>query len=440
MKAMFVGTRRGLFRSDDDGQTWKNVFRTLLPDKNNITYIELSRHNRSAVIISTEKGVFISDDLGAGWQDISGCLGNASVKCLALNKEYMYAGAESGLYIRKLDAGDWERIFIRSKSDVVGTEEPQDAAEDEGEKDMSIRTIAIDGGRVYIGYSKDIVYSDDQGKSWQDLSPDGLKGGINHVLMSVKNRKIYCATEKGVFEFDDQKKRWLELYKGISKSVNVSRLIFGDEGENIVFAVTDKGMYSFQGGDYMVDKYPDIEKSLKVLKTTFDGEPTYRELQEAAIKFCDVDPEKIKNWQRDSRIKAMVPKLSFGLTNHRSTNYEIYTSATKDYVATGPDDIYNALDASVSWDLGNLIWSDDQTNIDVRSRLMVQLRNDVLDDLRRAYYERKRLQFELMTNPPKDLKARFEKELRLQELTHSIDDLTGNYLSDHIRKNDKKSA
>jgi hypothetical protein len=305
---------------------------------------------------------------------------------------------------------------------------------------MSIRTIAIDGGRVYIGYSKDIVYSDDQGKSWQDLSPDGLKGGINHVLMSVKNRKIYCATEKGVFEFDDQKKRWLELYKGISKSVNVSRLIFGDEGENIVFAVTDKGMYSFQGGDYMVDKYPDIEKSLKVLKTTFDGEPTYRELQEAAIKFCDVDPEKIKNWQRDSRIKAMVPKLSFGLTNHRSTNYEIYTSATKDYVATGPDDIYNALDASVSWDLGNLIWSDDQTNIDVRSRLMVQLRNDVLDDLRRAYYERKRLQFELMTNPPKDLKARFEKELRLQELTHSIDDLTGNYLSDHIRKNDKKSA
>jgi hypothetical protein len=91
-------------------------------------------------------------------------------------------------------------------------------------------------------------------------------------------------------------------------------------------------------------------------------------------------------------------------------------------------------DVSVSWELGDLIWSDDQTNIDVRSRLTTQLRNDVLDDLRRAYFERKRLQFELMSYPPKDLKARFDKELRVQELTQAIDDLTGNYLSKHIRR------
>ena len=50
---------------------------------------------------------------------------------------------------------------------------------------------------------------------------------------------------------------------------------------------------------------------------------------------------------------------------------EIYTSATKDYVTVGPDSTYNAFGTSVSWDIGNLIWSDDQTNIDVRSRLMV---------------------------------------------------------------------
>ena len=90
--------------------------------------------------------------------------------------------------------------------------------------------------------------------------------------------------------------------------------------------------------------------------------------------------------------------------------------------------------ATVSWELGNLIWNDDQTNIDVRSRLMVQLRNDILDDLRRTYYERKRLQFELMSGPPKDMNAKFEKELRLQELTQAIDDLTGNYFSEHFKK------
>ena len=152
------------------------------------------------------------------------------------------------------------------------------------------------------------------------------------------------------------------------------------------------------------------------------------------MKFCDVSPEKIKNWQRDSKLKALVPKVSCGLDNHQSTNSTIYTSATKNYVAVGPDDFYKSVDVSVSWDISGLIWSDDQTNIDVRSRLNTQLRNDILDDLRRAYYERKRLQFDLITVPPKDMRSRFERELRIQELTQAIDDLTGNYLSDHIRQ------
>ena len=370
-RTMFVGTRRGLFRSDDFGQTWKNVFRTILPDKNNITYIELSRHNRSLVLISTEKGIFLSDDLGSNWQDISGCLKNEMVRCLALNKEYMYAGSDSGLYIRKTDTGDWERIIVRSAKEKTESEEPQEEAEEDNEKDMSIRTIAIDGARVYVGYGKDIVYSEDQGKNWKNLPLEGLKGEINNILISIKNKKIYCATYNGVFEFNEQKSYWLELYKGMAKSVNVSRLIFGSDDENTIHAVTDKGLFSFQGGDYLMNKYPDIEKSLNTLKITFDGEPTYKELQQAAIRYCDVSAEKIKTWQRDSRIKAMVPKLSFGIDNHRSSTAEIYTSATKDHVTIGPDDTYSAFNTSVSWDLGNLIWSDDQTNIDVRSRLMV---------------------------------------------------------------------
>ena len=144
------------------------------------------------------------------------------------------------------------------------------------------------------------------------------------------------------------------------------------------------------------------------------------------------------SWQRESRLKALVPKVTCGFDNHRSSNQEIYTSATKEYVTVGPDDIYKAVDVSVSWDVGGLLWSDDQTNIDVRSRLNTQLRNDILDDLRRAYYERKRLQFDLIASPPKDLRARFEKELRIQELTQAIDDLTGNYLSDHMKEGPKR--
>ncbi len=432
-KTIFIGTRRGLLRSEDYGANWKNVFRTILPDKNNITYIELSKHNRAKVLIGTEKGVFLSEDSGDKWQDISGSLKNISVKCLALNKELMYAGTEGGLYVMRPDSTGWQRTFVKSVGEKIEIEESEEYNYEEGEKDTSIRCIAISEGRVYIAFDKDILYSDDGAKSWNNFSHEGIKGTVNYILISPKIKKMYCATTKGAFEFSEEKARWLELYKGMAKSLSVNRLIFTGEDEKALLAVTDKGLYSFEGGDYLMDKYPDIEKSFKTLKIVLDGEPTFKELREAAIRYAEVSPEKIRKWRSESRMRALLPKVSLGVDRDSSNTYEIYTSATKDYVIDGPEDISSGWNVGLSWELGDLIWSDDQTNIDVRSRLMVQLRNDILDDLRRAYYERKRLQFELMTNPPKDQNVKFEKELRLQELTQAIDDLTGNYFSEHMR-------
>ena len=42
---IFVGTKRGLFRSQDYGKSWRNVFKTIMPDKNNVLCIEVSKYN-----------------------------------------------------------------------------------------------------------------------------------------------------------------------------------------------------------------------------------------------------------------------------------------------------------------------------------------------------------------------------------------------------------
>lgn len=432
-KNIFIGTKRGLYRSKDYGATWRNVFKTVIPDKSDILFIETSSHNPQKVLIGTKSGVFISADSGDRWSDLSGNLKSRPVKCLALNKEYIYAGADSGLYFRKEGSSGWERLLVRSAVEKPSEEESSDSVEFEEGTDSAINCIAIKDNRMYIGMDKKILYSEDDGKTWKAFSGEGLTGIVNYILSSSKSAHIYCATTKGVFDYAKDKDRWLELYKGIGKNVNVKTIRFDNDSEFGLWAVTDKGIYRLESGKYIVDQYEDIEKSLKTLKITFDGEPTFKELQQAAIRFAEVSPEKIKNWRREARMRALFPTVSFGIDKDRSSTYEIYTSATKDYTVAGPDDISDGWDVSISWDLGDIIFSDDQTNIDVRSRLMVQLRNDILDDLRRAYYERKRIQFELMLETPKDLKARFEKELRLQELTSAIDDLTGNYLSEKMR-------
>jgi len=91
-------------------------------------------------------------------------------------------------------------------------------------------------------------------------------------------------------------------------------------------------------------------------------------------------------------------------------------------------------DVGVSWDLSELIWSTDQTSIDVRSKLMVELRNDLLDEVNKIYFERIRVKMEIDNLSIEDRKKRFEKELRLRELTASIDALTGGYFSQQITK------
>lgn len=428
-KNILVGTRRGLYRSQDNGKSWRNVFRTIIPGKNSVLCIEASKYNPRKVFIGTERGIFASEDSGDSWQDISGCIKGRRVNSIAMNKDSAFACADDGLYFRKDALSDWGKIYIRRDAEEAVEDASEEAAYDAEESETAtVNCLMLKGARLYAGIDKKIIFSVDNGASWSDFSRDGLAGTVNYVA-SVDD-VLYCATSKGVFEFKDG--RWMELYKGADKIFNVNSIVSGDE-EKALWALTDKGLYRLEGGRYAVDQYIDVERNLKTLKIIFDSEPTFKELQQAALRFGDVSPKKIQEWQRNSRLKALVPKVSLGIDNHRSSNSEIYTSATKDYITVGPDNIYWATGLSISWDLGNLIYSDDQTNIDARSRLTTQLRNDILDDLRRAYYERKRLQFEIMTAPPKEMKARFDKEIRIQELTQAIDDLTGNYLTDHIR-------
>jgi len=434
---LFAGTRRGLFRSDDRGRTWRNVFKTIIPEKSDILAAETPRYARSKVVLGTERGVFISEDNGSGWKDISGILKNVRINGIVCGKDAIYASGDEGVFVRRSGSEDWERVYGKSaSSEGVEMEEPA-AVEIEEPDGSPAACIALRDARLYMGIGNKLSYSDDGGKGWVALPSNGLKGDARCILPAQGSDKAYCSTTRGVFEFSPEKKQWLELYRGMEKAVNVRSIVFDRDGESSLWAITDKGLYKFEAGRYADEQALDVERSIRNISIIYDGEPAFRDLQAAALKFAEVSPEKIAKWRTQARLKALVPKISLGIDNNSSNTYEIYTSATRDYIVQGPDDNTKGFDVTVSWDLGGMIWSDDQTNIDVRSRLTTQLRNDILDDLRRSYYERKRLQFEMMASSPRDMKLKFEKELRIRELTQAIDDLTGNYLTDHMKQPDR---
>ena len=131
-----------------------------------------------------------------------------------------------------------------------------------------------------------------------------------------------------------------------------------------------------------------------------------------------------------------MPKVSTGINRNTSDLRHWETGST----AKSGDDILNKgkdsieWDISLSWDLGQLIWNNDQTSIDARSRLMAELRDNILDEVTKLYFERLRVKMELDYLSIEDSKKRFEKELKLQELTALIDAFTDGYFSQQITK------
>ncbi len=73
--------------------------------------------------------------------------------------------------------------------------------------------------------------------------------------------------------------------------------------------------------------------------------------------------------------------------------------------------------------------SSEQIRVINESQDIVKLRDKVLDEVTRLYFDRRRLQVELLLSPAGDLRTQLENELRLQELTANLDALTGGSFS-----------
>ena len=143
--------------------------------------------------------------------------------------------------------------------------------------------------------------------------------------------------------------------------------------------------------------------------------PKIKDLHRRVLKYNEIDPSKISWWRRRAKLRALMPEVD---VDYDKTIYGTYSSGGQSYV--GPTD----WGVGFSWDVGDLIWSGDETTIDVRSKLNTQLRIDILDEVNRVYFELKRLVIK------KELKQ--DDQLRAEELVASLDAYTGGWFSMQI--------
>lgn len=433
---VYAATNNGLYKTENGGKDWKKNFSGAGEGERNILCIAIDKSNN--IYIGTQGGIFVSRDVGENWQDLGGRLNNLSVRFIAIHPfdtKTIYSATGQGVFKSKDSGNSWERIFITQKQeevDVTALEDLDELETDElTQASGEVRAIYIDPLNpkdIYLASLNGVYITNDSGASWKAIEQAGLQGlSVKSITASVKDLSVlYAATDRGMFEYSSKLNKWRQLYNGLTSN-DIRMLVFDNSGSHLWLA-TSNGIFKSEQSEAINENF---KKGQDIL-SYFDNEPTIKEIQDAAIRYAEVHPDKIASWRKQAKLKAVLPDLSFSADTNL-TDFRHWDSGTNpDTLLRGKKDIDYT--ATLSWDLGDFIWSTDQTSIDVRSRLMVQLRDDILDEVTRLYFERRRLQIELITAPPEDTKTYLEKELRLQELTADIDGLTGGYLSRQLSK------
>jgi photosystem II stability/assembly factor-like uncharacterized protein len=429
---VWVATDQGLFDSTDAGASWQRRFRGKQSGQRQCLAVLRHPSDPQTAVLGTADGVLISRDSGANWQEAGSRLRGHAVRRLALQPgppDRLYALTDHGLFVSQ-DLLTWEPLFRLDAPEVVNAAEATAPSEEET---LPVTALVLDPsrpGHLYLAGPRGVHVSRDAGRTWQPLSgAGGPAGGILELLLTSSGDRLYAATDQGMYLYDVAAGTWQILSTGLpsgqirAAALSPTRLLAG----------TDDGVYALALADEALGATPP-DPSPQELLADFAHEPSIRQVHDAAIRTADVDQRMIRRWRRQASLKALLPSFSVGWAHDRDTYLNGIGSTTNpafDRILS-TDDPSSGVDLDVNWDLGDLIWNDDQTSIDTRSRLLVQLRDDILADATRAYFERRRLQLELLTDPPADPTTQVTKELRLQELTAMLDGLTGGWFSDQL--------
>jgi hypothetical protein len=386
---IYVGTTKGLWVSYNSGEKWKYLVET-----KNLSIYEIVAGIK-VVIAGTNKGILMLNDKG---------------KILSKIYDFSYQSLDEDNYI-ETDSDSGENIDFNIKDGVAFY-------------NKSIKALFEKEQKLYFLTHKEFLVNYDY-KGFKPFPISGLP--VEDIFNIIYEVDLVAFSSKGIFIFDENSKLWKEVYNGLDTKIvyNGTYTVNGD-----LFCVSKKGIYVKE-----LIKFKEInEDIITKLDENFEKEPSIKEVQKKAVEYAEVSKEKIDEWRSLVKKRALLP--SVGMKYTRDIDETQSLSASSHTFIEGPMDEGSQWYITAAWDLKDLIWSDKQTSIDVRSKLMVQLREDILDEVTRLYFERRREQIDLIINNVEG-REKIDKILRIRELTAGIDAFTNGWFSFEILKRQK---
>lgn len=173
----------------------------------------------------------------------------------------------------------------------------------------------------------------------------------------------------------------------------------------------------------------------------FSNEPTVNQVQLWAADYANISPERVQRWLTQSTTFAALPEvqLTYYVRDDYDQGFEYFDENGLDPRTTdsNPQAVIQDADSGqqqeyrvrLTFDLDKLIMSSERIRVINEAQDIVKLRDQVLGEVTRLYFERRRLQAERLLAPKSDPVALVKEELRLMELTANLDALTGGAFS-----------
>ncbi|OGW80482.1 MAG: hypothetical protein A3G33_09730 [Omnitrophica bacterium RIFCSPLOWO2_12_FULL_44_17] len=446
----FLLTSDGVYISEDNGGKWTKIFNGVNPNDQNTINISRDPKTPEIFYLATHGGIFKSNDNGKTWAAETNEFSREVVWDLKTDfeNEEMFIASEKGLYRyissrRQIDRIYYTQSVLSDLTEIETMEETENNGSGESNEALTRNPFRIQKililpypfSRIFIGTTRGVFTSDDEGNHWESLPQTGLLNtNVLDLVYSAKAKTVIAGTEKGVFFYDEKSRGWKELYEGLPATAARQLMLARKNQTEILYAATDDGIF-FITIDPKVF-YPENPVIFSpghwnLLNDLLREEPPVRAVQKEVILYADVSNWKIKRWQWTSRLRALIPSFSIGKSFSTSNNVDLDRGGTSDAdkFIFGPADTDESWDFDLGWDVGDLLFNSAQTSIDSRQKMMVELRNDLLGEITRLYYERRRNQLEFILEPRESFPERMNALLRIDELTANIDAYTNGFLT-----------
>jgi hypothetical protein len=176
------------------------------------------------------------------------------------------------------------------------------------------------------------------------------------------------------------------------------------------------------------------DDEVEKIMARFEGEPTVRDVQKAAIEYYNVSPDTIQALRGRARHKSLLPGVTIGVSGYRQSSELAVDDIVYRALGIARNESQNAAyfggNTTLTWNLDRLVFNAEE--LDVMSLIGIQ--DGIQREVTTLYYVRRRLQIEQLLNPPTTTAARIGNELRLEELTGLLDAYTGGFFSRAMKR------